>query len=385
MMSLCSIQFLLLTRCGMSRDYYYKRTPDYKKIRNYEVYGEFDVPMVHTAVLINLKLVNSNQLTFNKTKLNSLRVKQYTGPTDDIIIFAMSANLSDTKMTISNSHSYGYVLVPIDDSDGKDKDFQQVMNTKLFIINYMDEIILQPSMAQFISYPEKTKLSFDEIYMINLERRTERREKMDKSFMELGLDYTYFAAIDGKSLTDEVLIQKGIKLMPEYVDPYHKRPMTAGEIGCFLSHYSIWQKIVENNQDYVLVLEDDLRFEPYFNLRAESLLKEAQEIGGWDLIYFGRKRLQDDEEYLEESQNFVKVRYSYWTLGYVLTLAGAKKLLAVKPLENIIPVDEFLPIMYSSHPNESLIEHFKDGEKLVAWSVAPLLFFPTKYTGEEGL
>lgn len=369
----------------MSRDYYYKRTPDYKKIRNYEVYGEFDVPMVHTAVLINLKLVNSNQLTFNKTKLNSLRVKQYTGPTDDIIIFAMSANLSDTKMTISNSYSYGYVLVPIDDSDGKDKDFQQVMNTKLFIINYMDEIILQPSMAQFISYPEKTKLSFDEIYMINLERRTERREKMEKSFMELGLDYTYVAAIDGKTLTDEVLIQKGIKLMPEYVDPYHKRPMTAGEIGCFLSHYSIWQKIVENNQEYVLVLEDDLRFEPYFNLRAESLLKEAQEIGGWDLIYFGRKRLQDDEEYLEESQNFVKVRYSYWTLGYVLTLAGAKKLLAVKPLENIIPVDEFLPIMYSSHPNESLIEHFKDGEKLVAWSVAPLLFFPTKYTGEEGL
>lgn len=169
------------------------------------------------------------------------------------------------------------------------------------------------------------------------------------------------------------------------VDPYHKRPMTAGEIGCFLSHYSIWQKIVENNQEYVLVLEDDLRFEPYFNLRAESLLKEAQMIGGWDLIYFGRKRLQDDEEYLEQSQNFVKVRYSYWTLGYVLTLAGAKKLLAVNPLQNIIPVDEFLPIMYSSHPNESLIEHFKDSEKLVAWSVAPLLFFPTKYTGEDGL
>lgn len=170
----------------MSKDYYYKRTPDYKKIRNYEVYGEFDVPMVHTAVLINLNLINSNQLTFNKTKLRSFHDIKYTGPTDDIIIFAISANLSDTKMTISNTHSYGYVLVPIDDSDGSEKDFQQVMNTKLFIINYMDEIILQPSMEQFISYPEKTKLSFSEIYMINLERRTERRVKMEKSFMELG-------------------------------------------------------------------------------------------------------------------------------------------------------------------------------------------------------
>lgn len=43
---------------------------------------------------------------------------------------------------------------------------------------------------------------------------------MDKILILLvlnsGLDYTYFPAIDGKSLTDEVLIQKGIKMMPNY-------------------------------------------------------------------------------------------------------------------------------------------------------------------------
>ena len=34
--------------------------------------------------------------------------------------------------------------------------------------------------------------------MINLERRPERKLKMDMSFRELGLQVEYFAAVDGK-------------------------------------------------------------------------------------------------------------------------------------------------------------------------------------------
>ena len=35
----------------------------------------------------------------------------------------------------------------------------------------------------------------------------------------------------------------GIKQLPEYRDPYSKRVMTFGEIGCFLSHYRVWQDV----------------------------------------------------------------------------------------------------------------------------------------------
>lgn len=368
----------------MSPDFYYKRTENYKKIRNYEMVGEFSVPMVHSAFLVDLNRVSSDLLTFNKTKLNNYHErKSFDGPIDDIIIFAISANFSKTEMTISNSHAYGYVLVPLDQDEPLSKDIQQLINTKVSIVTHLNRVNILPELVQFVKYPKKTKLSFSEVYMINLLRRPERRAKMDATLREIGLDYTYLEAVDGKTLTDEALVQKGITLMPEYVDPYHKRPMTHGEVGCFLSHYTIWEKMVELNQKEVLVLEDDIKFEPYFMERAELLMKEARQIGGWDLIYFGRKRLQENEAFVEGSESLVKVSYTYWTLGYVISLEGAKKLLATEPLKRLLPVDEYLPIMFNEHPNETW-RNVYETRNLIAWSVNPLLLFPIHYTGEDG-
>jgi collagen beta-1,O-galactosyltransferase len=368
----------------MSKDYYYLRTDDYKKIRNHEMTGEFSVPMVHSAFLIDLRRVASDYLTFNKTKLNNLHEnKFYDGPIDDIIIFAISANYSNTNMTISNSVSYGYILMPLDLEEPLSKDFDQLTNTKISIINHFQEVHILPELQKYVEYPIKSKLTFDEIYMINLKRRPERRKKMKASFKELGIDFKYIEAVDGKKLTDEILIEKGITLLPQYSDPYHKRKMTMGEVGCFLSHYTIWEKMVAENQQEVLILEDDIRFEPFFNEKVKMFMDDARAIGGYDLIYFGRKRLQENEEFLKESRNFVKVSYTYWTLGYVITLEGAKKLLNAQPLKRLLPVDEFLPIMFDQHTNETWKGQFKT-RNLVAWSVNPLLIFPTHYTGEDG-
>lgn len=54
-----------------------------------------------------------------------------------------------------------------------------------------------------------------------------------------------------------------------------------------------------------------------------------------------------------------------------------------KPLENLLPVDEFLPIMFDKHVNTTWKEPFEN-RSLVAWSAAPLILFPTHYTGEHG-
>lgn len=35
----------------------------------------------------------------------------------------------------------------------------------------------------------------------------------------------------------------GIQMLPGYQDPYHGRPLTKGELGCFLSHYNIWKEV----------------------------------------------------------------------------------------------------------------------------------------------
>ena len=42
----------------------------------------------------------------------------------------------------------------------------------------------------------------------------------------------------------------GIQMLPGYRDPYHGRPLTKGELGCFLSHYYIWKEVrLERGQD----------------------------------------------------------------------------------------------------------------------------------------
>lgn len=57
--------------------------------------------------------------------------------------------------------------------------------------------------------------------------------------------------------------------------------------------------------------------------------------------------------------------------------------LAAKPLNNLLPVDEFLPIMFDQHQNSEWKKPFSN-RNLVAWSATPLLLFPTHYTGDQG-
>uniref|UniRef100_A0A182WR15 Glycosyl transferase family 25 domain-containing protein n=1 Tax=Anopheles minimus TaxID=112268 RepID=A0A182WR15_9DIPT len=368
--------------CGMTSDYYYQRTDDYKKILNYDQIGQWPVPMVHTAVLVSLNIAQTRQLTFERKNLPSGR---YDGPVDDIIIFAMSANYSGIPMYVCNELLYGYIMVPLEAGETvAGKDLEQLTNVLSYIINEYGEFKLKQDLSRFVPDVPKDKLSLSHIYMINLDRRTERRTKMLKHFDLLGLDVEHFPAVDGKQLSDKKVHDLGIRFLPGYADPFHKRPMTMGEIGCFLSHYNIWERMVRLNQQEVLVLEDDIRFEPFFRRRAYGVLADARRIGGWELIYFGRKRLQEeDEKWIEGSEFLVKAGYSYWTLGYIISLQGAKKLLREQPLGKLLPVDEYLPIMFDNHPNDSWAGHFRD-RTLNAWSAAPLLLYPTHYTGDEG-
>lgn len=52
-------------------------------------------------------------------------------------------------------------------------------------------------------------------------------------------------------------------------------------------------------------------------------------------------------------------------------------------MKKLLPVDEFLPIMFNKHLNNTWKSYFPN-KNLIAWSAAPLLLFPTHYTGEEG-
>ncbi|KAM3865630.1 procollagen galactosyltransferase 2-like [Diretmus argenteus] len=363
--------------CGMTPQGYYRRTPEYIPIRKWKRQGCFAVPMVHSTFLLDLRRSASQVLAFYPPH------PDYPYHLDDIMAFAFSARQAEVQMYVCNKDHYGYLPLPL-------KQHQTLEEEEESFSHVLTEALIDHTMepSQYLHHPPKElgKMGFDEIFLINLKRRLDRRERMLSSLAVLGIDVTLTEAVDGKALNSSQLKTMGIDMLPGYKDPYSGRVLTRGEIGCFLSHYNIWKQVVKQELQQVLVLEDDVRFESRFHSRLMSIMDNVKRAAlNWELIYVGRKRLQvkEPEQWVKGVSNLVHPDYSYWTLGYVLTLQGARRLLEAQPLGKMLPVDEFLPIMFNKHPKGDYLHHFERRD-LKAFSVEPLLLFPTHYTGEPG-
>ncbi|XP_064649205.1 procollagen galactosyltransferase 1-like isoform X2 [Lineus longissimus] len=357
---------------------YYRRSDNYISVIRRAERGVFEVPMVHSTLLINLNHKDSRKLSYDPTPPN------YEGPHDDIIRFAFSAKYSNVKMYVVNTDFFGYLAKPLREEETLES--EKALFTHLKLEATVESNGTSLASSKFIKVPprKKDKLGFDKVYVINLRRRPERRKRMVEALDYLGIEAEFIDAVDGKQLNETYLDNLGVKMLPNYADPHTKRAMTYGEIGCFLSHYNVWMDVVKNDYGKIIIFEDDCRFEPLFRSRFDHNIQDAYaNVPDWDLIYLGRKILQlNDEKWVDNADHLVRPQYSYWTLAYALTLTGARKLLGQKPLGKLVPVDEYLPIMYDKHPTVKWSSEFEPRD-LVTLSTAPLLIHPTHYTGQE--
>ncbi|OCT57947.1 procollagen galactosyltransferase 1 isoform X1 [Xenopus laevis] len=361
--------------CGITPQGFYRRTPDYYPTRNRQRSGCFPVPMVHSTFLIDLQKEESHGLAFYPPH------PKYTWTFDDIIVFAYSCLAAGVQGYVCNTHRYGYVNVPA-------LPHQEIEDDELNFVHLMLEAMVDGTpfrSSQFV-YPQPKnpdKMGFDEIFLINLRRRSERRERMLRSLYEQEITCRIIDAIDGGAMNSSDIKRLGVNLLPGYYDPFSGRTLTKGEVGCFLSHFQIWKEITERQLDTAVVFEDDVRFQPFFKRKIIRLMNDIRSAGlDWDLIYIGRKQVtMDPEQPVKNVQHLVVADYSYWTLCYIISLQGAQKLLNAEPLSKMLPVDEFLPIMSDTHPNKEYKQHFVN-RNLRVFSVHPLLVSPTHYTGE---
>ncbi|XP_060053804.1 procollagen galactosyltransferase 2 [Erinaceus europaeus] len=364
--------------CGITPKGFYKRTPDYLLIREWKRQGCFPVPMVHSTFLIDLRKEASEKLAFYPPH------QDYTWTFDDIIVFAFSSRQAGIQMYLCNREHYGYLPIPLKPQQTLQEDVENLIHVQIEAM--IDRPPMEPS--QFVSvvpkYPDK--MGFDEIFMINLKRRKDRRDRMLRTLYEQEIEVKIVEAVDGKSLNTSQLKALNIEMLPGYRDPYSSRPLTRGEIGCFLSHHSVWKEVIERELEKSLVIEDDVRFEHQFKKKLMKLMDDIERAKlDWELIYIGRKRMQvkEPEKAVPGVVNLVEADYSYWTLGYVISLEGAQKLVGADPFGKMLPVDEFLPIMYNKHPVAEYKEHYESRD-LKAFSAEPLLIYPTHYTGQPG-
>ena len=173
-------------------------------------------------------------------------------------------------------------------------------------------------------------------FVINLDRRADRKEHfLNNNSLS---DVTWVPAVDGKELTIKVLNSIGVDTNRLWRDPFHNRKMTGGEIACFLSHRKAWTECANLNEP-VMIFEDDAVItsdfdEQYYN----SLAKE------YEFIYLSRS--ENEPESVKSVDDMLEVpSYPYNLTAYIITPEAAKKILATNILNEIIPADEYIPLM----------------------------------------
>ena len=170
-------------------------------------------------------------------------------------------------------------------------------------------------------------------YVINLRRRPDRLALFKKQANHR-FSYEVFAAIDGRDVGH---LQQNV--WPKWIDPILNREMNAGEIGCLVSHFALWQKCIELDEP-IVIFEDDIQLLDYDPDTIERQLED------YDFIYLSRNLMSVDEPDMPG--------YSYWACAYALTPAAARHLVETNIMECMIPSDEYIPARLGVHPNPEL-------------------------------
>ena len=170
------------------------------------------------------------------------------------------------------------------------------------------------------------------IVVINLDNRKDRLQTFNTT--NPNLIYERYSAVNGNTLSYTQLLKDGFDVNHDWIDPLLKTPLTKGEVGCFLSHWNLWNKCIEENES-LLILEDDAILTHSFDVKEiESLSYNFVYLGYKEM---GEKRRVDDK--------FLIPDYPYWTLAYLIRPEAARVLVNNVIKCNIIPVDEYLPTM----------------------------------------
>jgi glycosyl transferase family 25 len=173
------------------------------------------------------------------------------------------------------------------------------------------------------------------IFVISLKDAIERREHVNSQFTAIQQDFEFFDAVDGRKEKHPLFSKYNVKKRLRYKG----YELTAGELGCFASHYLLWEKCVELN-DTIIVIEDDVQLETCF----KESIKDAQQLAQYEYL-----RLFVNNRYrpfikIAEYKEYDVVEYQRGPSGaraYLITPMAAQKLINMSQ-EWFLPVDDYM-------------------------------------------
>ena len=181
----------------------------------------------------------------------------------------------------------------------------------------------------------------DCIYVINLDERPEKWQRMQELLEQRNLKVNRVTAVNGWKISDTV--------RDEVSGAYSKR-MKNGHLGCFLSHVSVLRNSFNNHHDCIWIMEDDVDFKEDVS-QIPHLLKQLTEIDPeWDVFYTDvdsrtpkgehirpyDAKLRPDQPLISLTElndrtlitpDLMKLGQRYGLYSYVLSKKGIQKLL----------------------------------------------------------
>lgn len=175
------------------------------------------------------------------------------------------------------------------------------------------------------------------VYVINMAGNTARMARAASELDRLGIAFTRFEAVDGRALSPDELAQV---YDPVASKRRARRPLIGPEIGCYLSHIAIWDRIAAGDAPGGIILEDD--FAAADDL-AEVLAAVARDRGDWEIakLFSARvgQKLLDPRPLVPGRRIAVPYKVPNTTLGYAIRRDAAARLSA-RALPVSRPIDE---------------------------------------------
>ena len=211
-----------------------------------------------------------------------------------------------------------------------------------------------------------THINWDNIFIINLSRRLDRKEQMEKKLNDANITtYEFIEAFDGQESDIKYKFQKNKK------NPLNNI-ITSGHFACLLSHIKAIHLAKSRNYSNIMILEDDVYFCDNFISKLSNLM-----VPDFDMIYLGgiiskKKLFLSDWAFCKE----YKIMGAY---GYILSkslyddvLSKLEKLLEyvdllyikeIQPNYKVILLNDFIKTDLSSsdtsHKSKKLVKRLK--------------------------
>lgn len=180
------------------------------------------------------------------------------------------------------------------------------------------------------------------VFVINLDRDQDRLRLFTETNAHL-TTFTRFAAIDGRTMDRAALERAGlIKSDLTYNN---------GQLGCALSHVALWRHAIAENRAITVVEDDAILARDFLTARDDLIGRLPPDWGivlwGWNfdrsvwaeipegvaksVLTFDQDALRENIEVFrtaEVAHGPVRLRHAFGTLGYAVSPAGARALLA---------------------------------------------------------